>query len=189
MSSRDWLVLIAAAAFFLIGIAISPLAWLVRRQGKLERDEENERRFRQHARDLKELQSRIQQLESQVLKTSTASEDARPGHAAALPWVRRDGAMGLANTATAAEPASPRAAGPPTLIAIPKLASTAQDSDTNLETLSERYAAIWDLADSGSAPEVIARATGQPVGQVELILGLRRQLPGAQARKPLRPLT
>ncbi len=41
--------------------------------------------------------------------------------------------------------------------------------------LSQRYAAIWDLADSGASPDVIARATGQPIGQIELILGLRRQ--------------
>ena len=37
-------------------------------------------------------------------------------------------------------------------------------------------AAIWALADAGAPAEAIARETGQPIGQVELILGLRRQL-------------
>jgi hypothetical protein len=48
--------------------------------------------------------------------------------------------------------------------------------------LSQRYAAIWELAASGASPDAIARATGQPVGQIELILGLRRQM-GASAER------
>jgi hypothetical protein len=47
--------------------------------------------------------------------------------------------------------------------------------------MSQRYSAIWTLADTGASAEVIARATGQPIGQIELILGLRRQIDGARA--------
>ena len=43
------------------------------------------------------------------------------------------------------------------------------------EALERRFRPVWDLADSGQAIDAIARATGQPIGQVELILALRRQ--------------
>ena len=70
----------------------------------------------------------------------------------------------------------------PVLIAVPSLASTA--SSTSTEAASEfdrRFGAIWALADSGASTDEIARSTGYPVGQVELILGLRRPKP-AEAR-------
>ena len=66
------------------------------------------------------------------------------------------------------------------LIAIPNLASSASDREATLSSLNQRYAAIWALADTGASPDVIARATGQPIGQIELILGLRRQIDGAR---------
>ena len=50
--------------------------------------------------------------------------------------------------------------------------------------LQQRYAAIWDLADSGASPDVIARATGLPIGQIELILGLRRPPDGSRTNIP-----
>jgi hypothetical protein len=66
------------------------------------------------------------------------------------------------------------AVGGPTLIAVPSLATKAPDSSTAAAAeLSQRFGAIWALADSGRSAEAIARATGQPIGQVELILGLR----------------
>src|SRR5262249_38188637 len=70
----------------------------------------------------------------------------------------------------------------PPLIAVPNLASTSTSREGNAthSTLAQRYAAIWTLADSGTSPEVIARATGQPIGQIELILGLRRQIEEAR---------
>ncbi len=61
----------------------------------------------------------------------------------------------------------------PKLITVPKLAA-AQDRQDAQGGLSQHYAAIWELARNGASPEVIARATGQPIGQIELILGLRR---------------
>ena len=53
-----------------------------------------------------------------------------------------------------------------------------------LSGLTQRYAAIWALADKGATAEVIARATGQPIGQIELILGLRRQIDGTRTTIP-----
>ena len=42
--------------------------------------------------------------------------------------------------------------------------------------LQRRYGAIWEMAERGLNAEAIARASGQPVGHVELVLGLRRGL-------------
>jgi hypothetical protein len=68
------------------------------------------------------------------------------------------------------------------LITVPNLASTStsRGGHPTHGALAQRYAAIWTLADGGTSPEVIARATGQPIGQIELILGLRRQIEEAR---------
>jgi hypothetical protein len=75
--------------------------------------------------------------------------------------------------------ADPSAVSGPTLIAVPNLAATPTEvspAASAAAELARRFGAIWTMADMGSAPEAIARETGQPIGQVELILGLRRQL-------------
>lgn len=41
--------------------------------------------------------------------------------------------------------------------------------------LAQRFGSIWKLADEGATADAIARLTGQPIGQIHLILGLRRQ--------------
>ena len=65
----------------------------------------------------------------------------------------------------------------PTLIAVPHLAAPAHAPEGSAAAdLDRRFGAIWALADSGASADEIARSTGQPIGQVELILGLRRQL-------------
>jgi hypothetical protein len=74
----------------------------------------------------------------------------------------------------------------PTLITIPCLSALAPEATATATAavaaeLGRRFGAIWALADSGQSPEAIARTTGQPIGQVELILGLRRQLAGQAA--------
>jgi hypothetical protein len=81
------------------------------------------------------------------------------------------------------DPAAATAVGGPTLIAVPSLsASDANASTAVAEELGRRFGAIWALADAGETAEAIARTTGHPVGQVELILGLRRQL--SQSSQP-----
>jgi hypothetical protein len=73
----------------------------------------------------------------------------------------------------------------PTLIAVPSLAaSVAETSAEAAVELGRRFGAIWALADAGEPAEAIARTIGQPIGQVELILGLRRQLSTSQASPP-----
>jgi hypothetical protein len=73
------------------------------------------------------------------------------------------------------------------LIAVPSLPGAPYDREASVSGLSERFDAIWSLADNGSSPEVIARATGQPVGQIDLILGIRRKIAGARTTIPHAP--
>lgn len=83
-----------------------------------------------------------------------------------------------------ADPPQPSAVTGPTLIAVPDLnapASPQTPSDAATE-LAQRFGAVWDLAQKGHPAEAIARATGQPIGQVDLVLGLRRQLNAAEGR-------
>ena len=62
----------------------------------------------------------------------------------------------------------------PVLIAVPSLALPPANSTTaEAAELGRRFGGIWALADAGHADDEIARQTGLPVGQVELILGLR----------------
>jgi hypothetical protein len=65
----------------------------------------------------------------------------------------------------------------PTLITVPDLSARPRGSRPSSVSpeFSRRFGAVWALADSGAPAEAIARATGHPIGQVELILGLRRQ--------------
>ncbi len=65
----------------------------------------------------------------------------------------------------------------PTLIVVPSMAAPGSETIAQdaAEALSRRYGPIWDLADAGEPAQEIARATGQPIGRIELILALRRQ--------------
>ena len=64
----------------------------------------------------------------------------------------------------------------PTLIAVPNLAATPDAANAASDELGQRFGPLWSLADQGLSPDAIAQRTGQPIGQVELILGLRRPL-------------
>jgi hypothetical protein len=76
-----------------------------------------------------------------------------------------------------ADVAVPSAVAGPTLIAVPSLSAPAPGAARAVAAeLGRRFGAIWELADSGASAEAIAKRTGQPIGQVELILALRRQL-------------
>ena len=78
------------------------------------------------------------------------------------------------------DPAGPNAPGGPTLIAVPNLAAPSTPATTAASAaLGRRFGPIWELFDAGVTPEEIARRTDQPIGQVELILALRRQLTAA----------
>ena len=66
----------------------------------------------------------------------------------------------------------------PTLISVPNLAAPPSPAREAASGLGRRFGEVWALADAGAPAEVVARETGYPVGQVELILGLRRRAVG-----------
>jgi hypothetical protein len=78
----------------------------------------------------------------------------------------------------------------PILIAIPDLAARDPEPDDRSECeLSQRHGEAWTLAAAGASPAEIARQTGQPIGEVEVIVGLHRQLHGSRgATGHARPL-
>jgi hypothetical protein len=107
------------------------------------------------------------------LEAGAAAEEARPAPAGSS-WLS-DGP----GPSRRVDRKGPGAAAGPTLIAVPDLAGPPAEAAAASAELARRFGAIWDLADSGASAEAIARGTGQPIGQVELILGLRRQLVAA----------
>jgi len=62
----------------------------------------------------------------------------------------------------------------PILITVPDLSASDPGPVPVPPELAERFSGIWELSDSGASADAIARATGQPIGQIELILALRR---------------
>ena len=140
---------------------------------------------RQHAA-LEEAGSRLDALADRVARLESRESAPRPSFvpaaaptASPAPVVPAPAAR-LASSASV-EPGDERAAIGPTLIAVPDLAApSAADGSVEAvhsasEELGRRFGEIWQLADAGTGAEGIARVTGQPVGQIELILGLRRQ--------------
>jgi len=186
MPSEFWLVLTVAAAFLLLGIAGSPLAWVVlyHRRSRLEIG--MDRKYQYLFVQLRELENRIAQLETlglddrrrqspSVSRASTrADSPAENAPRVKSPWWRTP-SVGAADS------------GELSLIAVPSLQPAQSDRGVTVQSLKERYAAIWALADSGATVEQMARATGQPVGQIELILGLRRQIDGTRTSIPHAP--
>jgi hypothetical protein len=174
MPPESWLVVLVAAAFLLLGIAASPLAWVALLQRRSRSERQSEQRFHDLAGQLRAVQRRLERCEASF-KPRTAHGPSQPA-CAAREWPTR--ASTPWDAVGAGPLASSSAGGPddPTLIAVPNLAAASQDRQAALNGLNQRYAAIWSLADTGAPPDVIARATGQPIGQIELILGLRRQI-------------
>ncbi len=79
--------------------------------------------------------------------------------------------------------------GPLTLIAVPDLsdrpsasASASPGFSATSGELNRRFGTVWDLAEVGATAEAISKATGQPIGRVELILNLRRQWLASEGR-------
>jgi hypothetical protein len=175
MPPESWLVVTVAAAFLLVGIAASPLAWIALLHHRSGSERQSQRRFLDLAGQLRALQARLERWEASCksLRNDGPSQPVGTSHSrTARPreWSER-------GRATTSPVSSTEEA---TLIAVPNLASAASDREAALHGLTQRYAAIWTLADTGASAEVIARATGQPIGQIELILGLRRQIDGVR---------
>jgi hypothetical protein len=208
MTPESWSVVLVASAFVLVGIAVSPLAWvaLLARRSRFER--EIARQVAWAADELRALQGRMEQVEASVKSACTvprgrrtlraADETGAPGVSPSrdreTPFrgkVARENRLGKSHLpkgphrpridderSARADAASADSGSAPTLIAVPSLAAPAPRSqrEATINGISHRYAAIWSLADSGASADVIARATGQPIGQIELIMGLRRQI-------------
>ena len=76
---------------------------------------------------------------------------------------------------------SPEERDVPILIAVPDLvAPDPQSGDRSEAELAQRHGEAWLLAAAGTSPADIARRTGQPIGQAEVIVGLYRQLHGSR---------
>jgi hypothetical protein len=154
--------LVTAAA--LGGVMVASLRRIRRR---------TEQRLAEMARRLRLLESRIEGIEARLVPIRGETEVG--GQAAgSLPKSWRGKRAG-------SSPRGPRGpAGPrdsPTLIAVPDLAAPEDGREHQAENeLGRRHGEVWALAASGASPEEIARQTRQPIGQVELILGLYRQV-------------
>lgn len=83
------------------------------------------------------------------------------------------------------EPQPEKSIDRPTLISVPDLTGPGRGVGSQAEAarnsslsndLARRFARIWGMADRGASADRIAAATGQPIGQVELVLNLRRRL-------------
>ena len=180
-------VLTIVAASLLSGIGCPLVAWLAFKRGHARLQQIGERRFGELTQQLKALEGRLERFEG-IGTTPSAERQASspPQGEAAMVWT----VMADDGYPATTRPGSVRIrGGERPLIAVPNLAAAANDRDLVVNGLTQRYAAIWSLAASGSSAEVIARATGQPIGQIELILGLRRQIDGTRTTIPHAPHT
>jgi hypothetical protein len=197
MPPESWIVLTVAAAFLLLGVAGSPLAWAIVYHRRLRFEELMERRWRKVADELRTLEDRLTRIDSinpagmkppHLLRTDTAGGHGGVHSAHSLKRVE-DGPTSARGRNVSDDRGSARTdlVREPTLIAVPTLAGASNDRDVTVSGLKERHAAIWTLAETGATAEVIARATGQPVGQIELILGLRRRIDGTKSSSARAP--
>jgi len=115
------------------------------------------------ARRLDELAGRHRALEARLARIEASATEA------AIAIASRPGPVRRADL------------GGPTLIAVPNLAAPPSMASEAAAELDRRFGAVWAMADAGMPAQAIGRETGHPIGQVELILNLRRQIPAAEA--------
>jgi hypothetical protein len=182
MAQETWLVVSVGAGFLLLGIAASPLGWVALLHRRANADREEERRSRELGDQLRALRTRVERCEStlRALREEVVASELLPS--AGSPTAFPSGPIARRRSGRHPVPAMD-GIGEPKLITVPKLPA-AQDRQAMHGGLSQRYAAIWELAESGASPDAIARATGQPIGQIELILGLRRQMDAGRTNIP-----
>ncbi len=161
--------IVTLAALLAIASAAAGALWWRVRTAPMVRADELSRRAGGPAREVEAILARLEALAE---RTSGSKAGRRPAPTALFP-------TGPAACWRVDPPPGSRTLAGPTLIAVPDLAVPAEDAESEDAAASElagRYGPIWELADAGVSPEAIARSTGHPIGQVELILGLRRQL-------------
>jgi hypothetical protein len=130
-----------------------------------------------HSRAIESQERRLQTPEGPAHAATAQHADHEPAPLTAARRHPGPPVVRLAGSTLRADPAEPSAVSGPTLIAVPKLSATTPSHATATVTreLGLRFGPIWELADAGETADSIARSTGQPVGQIELILALRRQ--------------
>lgn len=135
------------------------------------------RRFRSR---LEELDARIKLMESKKKRSPSkirARESERSLERGAMPLARRRVDPPLVSSIEG-----------PSLISIPDIGSRRSAADTSLSNAhGERFSDIWERGELGLSPSQIAKECGIPLGQVELVLGLRelarttKSVPGGDA--------
>jgi hypothetical protein len=173
-SNQTLILLLTLAGLAATGWALAASFWLKARSAPLLRA----------VRDASELSDRLRAADAVLARLERLG---RSPSVASNPPVRLapGGGGRLPSSSTRLDPAQEHA---PTLIAVPDLNGTSHDHDPEAgnaaaRELSSRFGEVWGRADRGESAETIARATGQPLGTVELVLGLRRQArAGGRAR-------
>ncbi|MGZ3381255.1 MAG: hypothetical protein ACXVBB_13485 [Isosphaeraceae bacterium] len=152
-------------------LAAAVILWmLATRQRKMTRSE-TEQRLQMLVQRLLVIESRINELENHGRRAPDDHEEP-PGHA-----VKGESKQGRRTQSFLDGREDQAARNQPTLIAIPDLGAVEEESDERAGSeLGERHGEAWTLAAAGVPPEEIARQTGQPIGQIELIVGLYRRL-------------
>lgn len=152
-------------------LAVAVILWmLTTRQMKMTR-RETEQRLQMLVQRLLVIESRINELENHGRRAPDDHEEP-PGHA-----VKGESKQDRRTHSFLDGRADQAARNEPILIAIPDLGAVEEESDERAGSeLGERHGEAWTLAAAGVPPEEIARQTGQPIGQIELIVGLYRRL-------------
>jgi hypothetical protein len=185
MPPQTWFVLSVAVASLSLCVACPLVAWLAFQRRQARSEQSVERRFVELTHQLRALDARLERFED---IGKMPARDGEPVHSQSSRPRWSGPSWPTTGLRQRRDPAANRGEGAePPLIAVPNLATAANDREVIVNGLTQRYAAIWSLAASGSSAEVIARATGQPVGQIELILGLRRQIDGTRTNIPHAP--
>ena len=149
MNVETWFVLSVAAAFLLLGIAGSPLAWVAlhHRKSRLENLFESA---------WNELTAEMRRLEGRLALAEQASQSARESKISFPPRTARTGELPnrpfLSSWRRIPETHVEPQEDETSLISVPNLAAGQEDRETTSSSLSQRYAAIWTLADQGATP-------------------------------------
>jgi hypothetical protein len=147
--SDFWLSASLACNFLLVLLSAASCLFLIRRLDQIVRARAtSEQRLIQLAFDLRKLEQRLAQI------------DPRPTSA---------------SVAASSPPALKHSEAAPSLIAVPDLSYQGDGAGDDAESLARKHGDVWALVEAGRDPSEIADATGRPIGQVELIVGLYRQ--------------
>lgn len=152
-------------------LAAAVTLWiLATRQVKTTRSE-TEQRLRMLSQRLLAIESRIDGIENHGRRAAADQADP-PGHASPGETKQGRWKQSFLDVRAAQDERNE-----PTLIAIPDLGAGEVESERRAGSeLGERHGEAWTLAAAGVPPEEIARRTRQPIGQIELIVGLYRRL-------------